>query len=134
MIRRRNKFNAKPVHDMATGESYDSTGEYKRHKQLELLEDTGYISELQRQPKVVLVERCGKAPEIAWKMDSYYIEDGRPVWEDFKPRPKTPRENLLIKLWKHFGPGLLRITGRDGKRLLEVWPHGAAQRTEDTTE
>jgi hypothetical protein len=102
--RSRNKFGAVPVSE---GDMhFASTTEYDRWKYLELLERAGEIAELAFQPKVEL------EPGIAWKLDYLYIERGRRVWEDSKGRPATPRENLLYRLWRLHGPGLLRITCR----------------------
>jgi hypothetical protein len=112
----RNKFGAKPVHDMLTGETFDSTGESRRYGVLQLKQKAGMISELVLHPKVVLVQRsiyCN-APEIAWKLDYSYRQDGRTIWEDYKPRPMTAVDRLKIKLWAHFGPGVLHITDAKG--------------------
>jgi len=118
-------FRAKPVYDIEAKEYHASKAEYRRWQTLKLLEKAGEISDLKRQPTITLVDRNGKAPAITWRMDSSYTEAGRTVYEDVKPRPFTPRENLLIKLWKHFGPGLLRITenkGQHWKVKKEVMP------------
>jgi len=91
-----------------------------------MLERAGNITDLRQQTKVVLLPRSEGAPEIAWKVDFVYQQDGRAVWEDAKQRKSgrlsslteilTPAERLLVKLWRHFGPGLLRITGwHDGR-------------------
>lgn len=119
--RRRNKFGAVAVH-LPTGESFDSKGEYREWNRLTMLAQAGEISDLVRQPRVVLIPRRGDAPEIAWKLDAAYTEKGRTIWSDFKPRPATPREILLMKLWRHSGPGLLLITGVNGRVLKTVMP------------
>ena len=112
---RRQKFNAKPIHDTKTGETWDSTSEKGRHDELILLEKAGGISNLAlHPPKVVLIEKRGKAPEISFRPDFSFIEKGRLVMEDWKPRPLTARERLIFKLWRHFGPVPLRITGKGG--------------------
>lgn len=104
----KNKFRAIPSYDLETGMSFDSRGEERRWRELEMLERGGVISELVFKPKpIVLDAEAG----IKWGVDYSYVEDGRPVWEDFKPRPSTQAERLLMKLWKAHGPGLLRITG-----------------------
>jgi len=96
-------FGAKPVYDIEKEEYHASAGEFRRWKFLLMLQDGGAISGLTRQPKIDL------EPGISWRLDSTYIENGRRLWEDYKPRPFTPRENLLMRLWKLHGPGLLRI-------------------------
>ena len=125
------KYRAKPVHNTETGETFDSKGESVRYAQLKLLERAGEISDLRLHPKIVLVPKRGRAPEISWKVDYSYTEDGRTVYEDFK-RPEfvgkskrrlwDGRDYLLLKLWQHFGPGRLRIVATGGKLIREV--HG----------
>ena len=127
--RRRNKFNAIPVHDMATGQSFDSQSEQRRYFELTVMEQAGEISDLQLHPKIVLVPRNGQAPEIAYRVDYLYMEKGRLVAEDWKPRPKTPRETLLLKLWKHFGPCLLAITGQ--RRGSQTVPPGVRPQSQE---
>jgi hypothetical protein len=114
-FRRRNKFGAVPVHNTVTGESFDSRGESRRIGALRVMERAGIISNLVVHPTVVLIERTDKAPQIAYRPDASYMQEGRTVWEDFKPRPQTPRETMIFKLWQHFGPGVLLITGSKGE-------------------
>jgi len=118
---KRNKFNARAVYDIHGQRCFDSTGESVRYNQLELLEKAGEISSLELHPKVVLIDGNNDVPEIAWRIDYAYTEKGRKVWEDYKPRPITERERLLIRLWKHFGPGPLRITGKNGRIIKTVF-------------
>ena len=120
MAPRRTKYNAKPVHDIATGRSFDSKAEFARWNQLELLQRAGHISALVLHPKIILIAKDGDKPEIAWHPDYQYTESGRTVWEDSKARPQDARETLLFKLWRHAGPGLLRITGAGGKLTKEI--------------
>jgi len=129
-FRRRNKFNAKPVHDMETGDTFDSTGEYNRYRELQLMEKAGFISKLELHPKVVLIAKDGDAPEIAYRPDYAYFCDGRDLKEDWKPRPATPRETLLFKLWRHFGPTVLLVTG--GKTLRRIPGYRPAPRPPPT--
>lgn len=102
-------IRAKPV--TIGDRHFPSKAEAARWLFLETLLRCGAISELKYQDRVVLL--AGRAadglPEIAWRTDASYIESGRRVWEDTKPRPFTEREHLLVDLWRHFGPGLLRI-------------------------
>lgn len=120
-LRRRNKFHAIQVHDMVTGQHFASKGEHRRFQDLQLLERAGEISDLKTHPKVVLVAGNDVLPEIAWHPDYSYVEKGRTVYEDWKPRQATDREHLLFDLWRHFGPGLLRITGKNGT-CKEIMP------------
>ena len=107
-------FGAKPIHDFKTGRHHASKGEYQYWCHLENLERGGAIRGLKHQPKVTLI---ADKPTVTWRADASYIEDGREVWDDYKPRPFTPRENLLMKLWVHFGPGPLRIIGEKKGRF-----------------
>ena len=116
-LRRRQKFNAKPVHDMATGRSFDSTEEYKRWNALQILERAGEIADLVFKPPAVVLDALAG---IKWRIDFRYTEKGRTVWEDCKPRPMTPAERIKVKLWMAYGPGPLRITGRGGKLMREI--------------
>jgi len=129
-FRRQSRFHAKPVHDLATGQSFDSRSEHHRYQELQLLGRTGAITNLVLHPKVVLIPAQDKAPEIAFRPDYSYTEDGRTVYEDSKHRGRdrqgymrlTDRERLMFKLWQHFGPGVLRITERGGKVARTVTP------------
>lgn len=123
---RRHRRQAKPVHDLATGRSFDSTGEAKYYGILELRQRAGEIRDLQHHVKVVLIPGRPGAPEVSWEVDYRYEEDGRWVWCDYKPpekyRTKAGRlrsmwdgkDYLLLKLWKHFGPGLLLVVSNRG--------------------
>lgn len=106
--RRRNKYGAVASHDMATGRSYDSLGERLRFAELQILERGGVISGLEFKPAPVVLDA---AAGIKWRVDYRYVEDGRTVYEDYKPRPMTPRECMLLKMWQAHGPALLLITG-----------------------
>ena len=117
----RNKFFAKPVH-LDNGQSFDSTTEYRRYTALETYQRIGVISGLTLHPKIVLVAKRGKAPEIAFRPDYSYTEKGRTVYEDSKARPMTARDSLIFKLWAHYGPSLLRITGAKGETKREIMP------------
>jgi len=106
----KSKFGAIPSVDK-DGTRHDSKGERDRWFYLKEMEDRGQISGLQHHPKVTFLTN----PTIGWTLDSSYVEDGRVVFEDYKPRPFTDREVVLMKLWIHFGPAPLRITKRGPK-------------------
>jgi hypothetical protein len=139
------RFRAKPVHDMATGQTFDSRGEAGRYRFLQALVLAKRITDLELHPVVVLIAARGKAQAIKWRVDYSYWEDGRQVWEDFKRPPKVTRRRFdlatgkqstftrslwtqwdrkLLVLWAHFGPGLLRIVGEGGKVFCTVMPEG----------
>lgn len=129
--RKPRKWNAKPIHDMKTGQSFDSTSEEHRFRELQLLEQAGEISALVLHPPPIRLTTY-----VHWKVDFTYTEAGRQVWEDWKPRPMERHEVVYCKLWKEFGPGLLRITGRkagtktvmpDTREAQTTAPEAAAQ-------
>ena len=108
-------YRAKPQADEHG--QYDSIAEQERYHELLMLQKGNPLSALTLHPgKVVLIEKTKDAPEIAFRPDYSYMEDGRLVYEDCKPRPMNARENLIFKLWRHFGPGPIRITKRNSKK------------------
>jgi hypothetical protein len=116
----RNKFHAKPVFDGKT--LFDSTSEAKDGHIFEIMQRAGEISNLKYHQKVVLMPANGKAPEIAWNIDFVFTDKGRTVYVDSKRRPIQRHERLLMRLWAHKGPGLLRILA-NGYKTYEVMPN-----------
>jgi hypothetical protein len=91
----RNKFGAKPV--VVDGVRFDSTGEYKRWQDLQLLERAGKISNLRRQvvhelaPGVKFEGAKRAQPPLRMVIDFAYVREGREVLEDHKsPATITP--------------------------------------------
>lgn len=100
------------------GETYDSRKEFRRAKELELLERAGEISNLRRQVKYILIPaqrgpeeigpRGGKRPgpllerECSYVADFTYEENGETVVEDVKGI-RTPEYKIKRKLmlWIH---------------------------------
>lgn len=112
MKRSRSKYFAKKV--KVNGEIYDSTKEYKRYRELLLLEKAGAITDLQKQVKFVLIptqyetyERYGKngkrlkdgkrllEREVAYIADFVYFENGKKVVEDTKGYKKGTAYDLF---------------------------------------
>lgn len=93
---KKNKFNAVKAF------GFDSQLERRRFEYLTMAESAGKISDLHRQTSVEL------EPDIKYKTDFDYIEDGRRVWEDTKG-VITDRFRLLCKIWRLHGPGPLRV-------------------------
>lgn len=125
MAKRKHKYNARRI--FRNGRTWDSTGEYGRYCELQLLEKANAIQDLECQPKFSLTKA-----EIGYCADFSYIEDGRQVVEDFKG-VRTPRFNIICRLWKHYGPCLLRITGRRGRSFTvteEIMPEVADENTD----
>jgi len=116
---RKNKFGAIACSD-DHGNMFDSMGERDRYADLKLRERGKLISKLILKPKkVILIPKSGTKPEIAWQLDYSYVDEeaGLFCFEDYKPRPMARYEHLLIRLWRHYGPAPLRISGRKGTRF-----------------
>lgn len=95
------KYHSKKI--TVDGETFDSKKEYRRYRELLLLERAGEISNLQRQVKFLLIptqyehfKRYGKngkeltpgkrviEKEVSYYADFCYTENGRDVVEDTK--------------------------------------------------
>lgn len=103
----KNKYNA-----MRT-DGFSSRGESDCHHYLKMLEDAGEIKILKRQPQVYMTKA-----QIGYKPD-FLIEDlktGRKVWIEFKGF-ETNEYQIKLKLWKHYGPGTLRVYKGAGLRM-----------------
>ena len=111
--RKQNKYFNKKI--TVNGETFDSEKEYRRYRELLLLEKAGAITDLQRQVKFVLIptqyetyERYGKRGQrlkdgrkciergVDYYADFVYIENGKEVVEDTKSKA-TKTESYKIK-------------------------------------
>ena len=90
---------------------FHSKGEARRYQELLLQQASGLISELSLQP---VFKICVNGKTICKYIGDFrYLENGRPVIEDFKGT-RTAIFNLKAKLFKALYPDLeLRVTGRD---------------------
>lgn len=109
-MRRGNKYGAQRAQSAHFGARwFDSTAERDRAEELRSLEAAGEIKALTLQPKVDLTAG------ITWKLDFSYTEQGRTVWEDVKG--VIGRDVALkVRLWREYGPGLLRLTRRANRQ------------------
>jgi hypothetical protein len=87
MTRPNHKYRARKV--TLDGHTFDSKGEANRYAELRLMERAGAITDLELQPKFVLLDAFtdneGKRHRaITYRADFRYIEDGRTIVEDFK--------------------------------------------------
>lgn len=105
------------------GETYDSRKEFRRAKELELLERAGEISNVRRQVKYILIPaqrgpeeigpRGGRRPgpllerECSYVADFVYEENGETVVEDVKGYREGQAYNVFVI-----------------KRKLMLWIHG----------
>jgi len=100
----RSKYGAKKVFT-EEGE-FDSQGEYKRWRELKLLEKAGVIKNLQRQVTYELLpkqEYKGKTiRSVKYVADFVYEQDGEEVVEDFKGvRTDLYLLKKKLMLWRH---------------------------------
>ena len=102
-----NKYGANKT--MFGGRIYDSAAEADRAAELVLLFKAGEIGGWSQQPRVELVAGIFYRPDFA------YIERGRLIFEDVKG-VATDRFRIICKLWREFGPGLLRVTKRRSRK------------------
>ena len=83
-----NKYHNRKI--VREGETYDSVKEYRRAKELELLEKGGVIKDLKRQVRFEIIPsqrgEDGKVVEraVTYVADFAYFEDGKLVVEDTK--------------------------------------------------
>lgn len=103
-----NKYNAKKAQGFTSGKMYDSKAERDRAEYLKKVETDGEVSDFMEHPKVQLTKYQ------TYKPDFVYMENGRLVFEDVKGA-ETERFKINIKLWRERGPGVLRISKRQGK-------------------
>ena len=91
------KYHAQRV-DTEDGK-FDSKLEFRRWRELKLLERAGVITELIRQVKIPLIPQSKYGREIAYVADFSYREDGKVVIEDTKSEAtKTPLYRLKKRL------------------------------------
>lgn len=76
---------------------FDSMKEFRRHKELKLLEIAGKITNLQGQVPFVLIDKSKHGRVIKYVADFVYYEDGKMVVEDVKG-VKTPVYRLKKRL------------------------------------
>ena len=108
-----NKYHNRKI--VREGETYDSVKEYRRAKELELLEKGGVIKDLKRQVRFEIIPSQrgddGKVVEraVTYVADFVYFEDGKLVVEDTKGY-RTKDYIIKRKLMRY----LLGINIREG--------------------
>lgn len=91
------KYHAQRV-DTEDGK-FDSKLEFRRWRELKLLERAEVITELKRQVRIPLIPQSKYGREIAYVADFSYREDGKLVIEDTKSEAtKTPLYRLKKRL------------------------------------
>lgn len=109
----RSKYHATKVKDL-DGQTYDSKKEYRRFRELQLLERAGVITDLRRQVKFVLIPAQKIGGKVVERECSYYADfvyqhDGKTIVEDCKGM-KTDVYKIKRKL----------LLERYGIRILET--------------
>ena len=105
-----NKFHARAVH--ADGYRFASGAEYRRYRELVLLQQAGEISDLQVQPRYEILPREGTERARHYTPDFEYLEGERRVAEDVKGGDATITEaaSLRMSLFRRRYPSIeLRI-------------------------
>ena len=103
-----NKYNAKRTYSDRLSHNFHSAAECRYAEHLLDRQDRGEIEglELQRREKLLGV--------VTMIVDFFYIEDGQPVWNEYKGFA-TDRWRLQRGIWAQVGPGEYRVT-REAKR------------------
>lgn len=108
-MHRKNKYGAKRT--TIDGIAFDSKAEAEYYCELLLQEKAGLIKLVELQPKIYLTDA-----KILYKADFLIEEPGKLVWIDVKGH-ETPVFGIKKRLWKVYGPGVLRIIEKRGKRF-----------------
>ena len=111
----KSKYNAKKAVSSLAGRRFDSKLERERAETLVVMEHSGEISNLQFQVQTYLTRA-----KIGYKVDFVYVERGKTIYEEAKGF-ECDVWKLKRRLWKLYGPGLLRVTkrGKGGIRAVE---------------
>jgi len=104
--KKKQKYHAVPVRE--DGKFFASTAEYRRFRELDDLFKMGAIQDLIFQPIFFLTKA-----RIKYRADYQYTLNGQIIVEDQKGM-RTPRFNLLMKIWAYYGPHTIRITKKKG--------------------
>ncbi len=114
---RRHKYNARKI--TLYGYTFDSQDEGNRYLQLRSMQEAGEISDLELQPRFVLVDggvdwRGRKVNPIRYVADFQYTENGRTVVEDVKGY-ETPVFRIKEKLFLLRYPNIVFRKTRKGQ-------------------
>lgn len=110
-MRRPNKYNAKKTSH--AGYSFASAGELALFMELCLQQKCGVLKDLQVQDHVYMTDA-----RILYIADfkAFDVERGEDVWMEFKGM-ETDVWRIKRRLWKFYGPGLLRVYKKSGKGI-----------------
>lgn len=95
-----NKYKAKKT--VVDGITFDSKKESERYCELKLMEKAGLISDLELQPKFLLIPKQKGERAVYYIGDFLYQENGKTVVEDVKGfRTKDYIIKRKLMLWVH---------------------------------
>jgi hypothetical protein len=104
---RRNKYNVSDKQARTKdGVVFDSAAEMKRYADLKIMEYTGLISDLELQPRFLLLEKTPRTRRHVYTADFMYKERGRAVVEDVKGYKTTDyalRRDLFLAQYAEIG-------------------------------
>jgi len=118
-----NKYNAKSTRSDIIGRNFHSGAERRYAEWLYARQQNGEIENLQFQMHVKLLGIIGMI------VDFYYVEDGEPVWDEFKGKEMAPWRQQ-VKLWEQVGPGRYRVTKEVRGRfetVKDIYPNPNAE-------
>lgn len=119
----KNKFNVAPKEQrMSDGRAFASKGERDCYEMLKLMERAGDIRDLECQVTTELI------PKLTHKTDfkCFDLKRNEPLWIEYKGF-EDQRWRDIKKLWKHCGPGRLKVYKGYGLRMIlveEIIPNG----------
>jgi len=102
---KKNKYGANKT--MIDGIWFDSRMESRYYMDLKILQRANKLKIVELQPKVYLT-----LAKILFKPDFLIEENGKMIWIDVKGM-KTTTFAIKQRLWRHYGPGLLRVVYKD---------------------
>lgn len=114
---RRGKYSA--VRTERGGYSFASKGEASCFTMLKLLERAGELSNIQVQDHVYLTE-AGILYVADFKVFDVKLQ--RDVWIEFKGA-ETATWRIKRRLWQKYGPGILRVYKRTGRKDAPIYLH-----------
>jgi hypothetical protein len=97
-----NKYGARKIKDLATGDLFDSQKEFARWYALRHMERAGKIQDLKRQVKFELIPKQDGERACSYIADFQYYQDGNLVVEDCKGyRTADYKIKRKLMLWVH---------------------------------
>ena len=95
LIKAQNKYHNRRT--VLNGLTFDSRKEAARWQELLLLQRAGYISDLRRQVKFVLIPSFGDERAAVYYADFCYTENGANVVEDVKSEATKKDKSYVLK-------------------------------------